>query len=140
MIALKWVIISLTVLFFVAVGITWFALERSDVVQLVTTKHDGPGLRTTRAWFIGDTQQSEQVLLEAGTPQNPWVLDIDKIPRLRLVHNEQSTAYCTSKQSDAQSHQRIRTLMRSKYGWRDWWVDALFDVSRSALVVLKPCQ
>lgn len=35
-------------------------------------------------------------------------------------------------------HHRIRTLLRTKYGLRDWWIGLLQDTSRSMAVKLRP--
>ena len=35
------------------------------------------------------------------------------------------------------AHDRIRRLMREKYGWRDWWISAVFDTSGSQMVEIE---
>ena len=37
---------------------------------------------------------------------------------------------------DSGSHERIRSLLREKYGLRDWWIGLLFDTSSSLAVEL----
>lgn len=132
----KWLLIAAAVVFFTLVGVSWLALEQSDVITIQTQRYDESGTRTTRAWFVIDNQR---LLLEAGNPNNPWVLDIANNPKITLDGTASAGSYCTRKDDSESAHQQIRRHMRKKYGWRDQWVEALFDVSKSALVVATPC-
>ena len=51
---------------------------------------------------------------------------------------EGSERYRAEPIAAAEGHERVRALMREKYGWRDRWVSLLFDTSRSLAVRLVP--
>ena len=119
--------------------ITFVALE-SDGVALVETKVEGSDeYRQTRIWFV---QSDHELLLEAGNPNNPWVRDLSISNTLNLALDGEgnSLEYAFDLRTAPEEHERIRKLMREKYGWRDLWIGMLFDVSASQLVALKPVQ
>ena len=117
-------------------GITVFALEASDVATVTTGAEDG-NPRTTRVWTA---QSGNQTWLEAGTPDNPWYHDIQRDPQLTLDRGDGKapTAYRALPIPGVEAHDRIRALLREKYGWRDWWIGQVFDTSNSVAVRLVP--
>ena len=120
----------LVVIAMLFVIVTLIALEASDVVT-VETKTSSAALRRTHVWFVAtDTN----LYLEAGNPQNPWVQDLSRLSTLHLSGAGLDGEY--SFELYVNEHNKIRNLMRAKYGWRDWWVDMLFDTSRSSAVRL----
>lgn len=122
-------------------GVTLFALESGSVVTVKTSIPEGApgsdvgGERTTRIWFV---QENGQLFLEAGHPDNPWVGDLRGMSSLQLVGQGLDGEYTFEVLDDSADHDRIRQLMRRKYGWRDWWIGLIFDTSRSQLVVIRP--
>ena len=109
---------------------TYLALEANNVIVVETIDPDTLENRHTHIWYVID---AEHVLLEAGHPDNPWVKDLTKATTLRLLGEGLDGSYRFTLHG-ASSHAGIRTRMREKYGWRDWWVDLLFDTSRSVMV------
>jgi len=108
--------------------ITWCALEWSGVAVVNTTTNDGTN-RTTHVWFI---DRDTHLLLEAGTPENGWFVDVRKKPRLRISQpSDLAGDYRVELRSSPEGHAHIRTLMHEKYGLRDAWIGALFDTTRS---------
>ena len=118
------------VAFFIAT--TLLALEAGSVVT-VETKTSSNALRRTHIWFVAT---HNALYLEAGNPQNPWVQDLRSTSSLHLVGAGLDGEYAFAVYVEPVEHEKIRNLMRAKYGWRDWWVDMLFDTSQSALVRL----
>jgi hypothetical protein len=113
---------------------TWWALEASGVAILKTRAPDG-SLRSTHVWFA---ERNGELWLEAGTPKNSWYLDIQRDPLVSFSARERSGQYIAQRVEDLGAHAEIRSLLREKYGIRDWWVDLLFDTSRSIAVELAP--
>jgi hypothetical protein len=113
--------------------VTFIALEGGDVVSAETTRPGNHETRSTHVWYV---RESGLVYLEAGHPDNPWVQDLSHSSVLKLKGVGIDGSYRFTVRMDADSHERIRTLMRSKYGWRDRWISLLFNVSSSGLVEL----
>jgi hypothetical protein len=116
------------------VGITWWALESSGVVVLETNRPDG-SMRSTHVWYVA---QNGELWLEAGTPENAWFQDVERSPRVLLWLEGSSTEYLAEPIREPSGHTTIRSLLREKYGIRDWWVGLLFDTSGSVAVRLLP--
>ncbi len=114
--------------------ITWWALEWSGVAVLETRDPEG-ALRSTRVWFA---EPDGELWLEAGTPENPWYLDIQRDPLVGFSHSRRAGHYVAQPVQDPGAHDQIRSLLREKYGLRDRWIGLLFDTSRSAAVRLVP--
>ena len=113
---------------------TLLALEGGGVVQVQTVNAQTQQPRDTRIWFVGS---GAQIVLEAGKPDSPWALDVAQRNTLRLSGQGLGGDY-RARIHGADSHLKIRQLMREKYGWRDVWVSMLFDTSMSRMVTLEP--
>jgi hypothetical protein len=127
----------LTVVAIVLVGlavVTYAALEGGDVVIVETPRPGGTESRQTHIWFV---QEANGVYLEAGHPDNPWVKDLEHTSTIKLSGSGIGGTYSFTVLKDIRSHQRIRSLMRKKYGWRDRWVSLLFNVAESRLIELR---
>lgn len=132
---LKWMGgLLIAVLFFLGLG-TYLALELSEVLSVATVNHTTGEIRLTHIWFV---QNNEQLILEAGNPENPWVQDIEKHPSVQISGEAVDGQYKLLIEQDRPEHDKVRSLMRAKYGWRDIWVATLFDTSKSKLVVAAP--
>ena len=112
--------------------ITWWALESSGVAVLETRAPDG-SLRSTHVWFA---EPNGELWLEAGTPKNSWYLDIQRDPHVSFSSLQRSGQYIAQRVQDPGAHGQIRSLLREKYGVRDWWIGLIFDTSRSVAVQL----
>jgi len=113
---------------------TWWALESSGVAVLETRAEDG-SQRSTHVWF---TEPGGELWLEAGTPENPWYLDVGREPALSFSSPTRSGEFLARPHPGEAPRQRVRSQLRKKYGLRDWWVGVLFDTSRSVAVELVP--
>ncbi len=112
-------------------AITYVALESGGVVTVETVDRSTDESRVTRIWFV---LADEGLFLEAGTPTNSWVEDLEHASTIKLAGHNLDGEYTFNIQCEPAGHQSIRALMRSKYGWRDLWITILFDTSQSRLV------
>jgi hypothetical protein len=113
---------------------TWWVLESSGVAILQTRGPDG-SLRPTHVWHA---ERSSEVWLEAATPERAWLRDIQRSPLVVLSIEGQPAHYRAAPVAAPTGHAEIRSLLRQKYGLRDWWVALLQDTSRSVAVQLVP--
>ena len=120
-------------LLLVLVAVTAVALEISGVVTVHTETSAGAN-RTTHVWFA---EEDGTLYLEAGSPQNPWVVDLIDEKALRLSGQDLDGRYRFVLHTTPESHERIRRMMRDKYGWRDVWIGMLFDTSASRMIELS---
>lgn len=116
--------------------VTWAALEAGGVAVVETRSPEGE-LRATHVWFI---EPDGQLWLEAGTPSNPWFLDIQNDPTLRFSSDARSGQYVAEAVPGAAAREFIRSRLREKYGWRDWWAGLLVDSSGSVAVRLSALE
>lgn len=132
---LKWIRgLLIAALLFLGLG-TYLALELSEVLNVATVNHTTGETRLTHIWYI---QNNQQLILEAGNPENPWVQDIEKQPTVQISSGAVNGQYKLLIQQDRPNHHKVRSLMREKYGWRDIWVATLFDTSKSKLIIAEP--
>ncbi len=124
-------LLGLLVLF---VTITWVALESSGVITVTTLSVNGDK-RQTHVWYV---KEGNRLALEAGHPDNPWVKDLSNQTTIAVAGESLDGRYTYTTDLSPEGHREIRNLMRQKYGWRDWWVDLLFDTSQSGLLELHP--
>ena len=115
-------------------GVTWFALEGSDVAIVRTRKATG-AVRETHVW---PAEQDGVTWLEAATPESPWFVEAQRQPEIELVHAGATARYRAVPEPGAESHAKIRALLRANHGWADQWVALLQDGSRSVAVRLEP--
>ena len=116
-------------------AITYLALELGEVVIVETVNSDGTRLRQTHIWYV---HQPDGLYLEAGHPDNPWVRDLEQMQTLTLSGEGISGEYVFEQHESAADHQRVREMMRRKYGWRDSWIGVVFDTTQSQLIELEP--
>lgn len=116
------------------VALTWWALESGGVAVLETQAADGSA-RSTHVWFVAS---QGTLWVEAGTPENPWFLDIQTSPVLGLSTGDGSARFETEIVDDPETRRLVRGLLREKYGLRDWWVGHFVDSTRSVPVRLVP--
>lgn len=116
--------------------VTLWALESGDVAVITTHPADGRP-RSTRVWY---THEDGELWLEAGAPENPWFLDVQRDPRIDFAADDHSGSYRAWPVQTLTARTRIRALLREKYGLRDWWVGLVVDSSRSLAVRLVPAD
>lgn len=126
---------TLGVLFVLGV-LTWWVLESSEVA-VVTTRQSNGEIRSTHVWHVRD---GGELWLEAGSPHNGWYRDVLRDPDLDLSLGDAPRAFRAEPVHDASAQQRVRTLIRRKYGFRDIWIGLLVDHSEAVAVRLVPAS
>jgi len=115
-------------------AVTWIALEGNEVAVLRTRTPAGD-FDETRVW-VADVEGA--ALIEAATPERAWYQSLRTHPEVELLRDGAPLRYRAVPEPGPEGRQRIRTLLRLKYGWADWWVCLLQDTSDSVLVRLEP--
>ena len=113
---------------------TWWALESGGVAVIETRTPDG-SVRSSHVWYA---EPDEELWLEAGAPEHPWFLDVQRDPAITFTAAGRSARFVAQPVPGALDHARIRSLMREKYRLRDGWVGLMVDTSRSVAVQLLP--
>ncbi len=114
--------------------VTWVALEGDDVARLSTRAADG-GERATRVW-VADAEGA--VWIEAANPERPFYRHLIANPLVVLERAGVPRAYRATTVPGREGHDRIRSLLRAKYGWADLWIGLFQDTSQSVAVRLEP--
>jgi hypothetical protein len=113
---------------------TLVALEGKDVAVL-HTRDDTGGARRTRVWIAaGDGA----LWVESATPERDFYRDLLLRPEIDVEHDGRAQRMIARPEPGAAGHERIRAMLRDKYGWADCWVAMLQDTSRSIAVRLEP--
>ncbi len=112
-------ILVLVIAFVAFVAMTWWALEASGVAIVQTVRADGT-VRATHVWYV---RNDGETLLEAGAPENGWFVDVRRDPNIVIVEPaELAGRYTVELLPNPEGHERIRSSMHDKYGWRDRWI------------------
>lgn len=128
--------IALALLLTAGVLFTGWALESSGVAVIETRAADGT-FRSTHVWYAAP---DGELWLEAGTPENSWFRDVQTNPTLSFAAGRRSGRYVVDRIPNPAGHEKIRSLLRAKYGLRDWWVGLLTDTSGSIAVRLVSAE
>ena len=128
------VVIALVALAVAFGAITLLALEGKDVAVL-HTRDDAGAPRQTRVWVA---ESDGALWVEAATPERGFYRDLLVRPQVDVEHGGRALRMIARPEPGAAGHERIRTLLRDKYGWADVWVGLLQDTSRSIAVRLDP--
>ena len=115
-----------------AAALAGWVLESGGVAVVETRRPDG-GLRRTRVWYA---VAGERIWLEAGRPEHPWYLDVQRAPRLRFVADGVDARFDAATVPGRDAHAHVRALLREKYGLRDRILAAVLDTSQSVAVIL----
>lgn len=113
--------------------VTLLALEGAGMAQLRTMTETGEE-RRTRVWFA---EEGGAFWIEAATAERPFYLDLAARPELQLDIRRSPFEEWTSLHGRAElvaepgGHERIRSMLRERYGWADAWVALLQDTSAS---------
>jgi hypothetical protein len=116
------------------VAFTAWVLESGGVAVVDTRAPDG-STRSTHVWYV---EPDGQLWLEAGTPDNSWYRDVLRDSTLEFHAEGRSQSYRAEPVLDSAAQARVRSLIREKYGYRDWWVGRFIDSSGSIAVRLEP--
>lgn len=127
-------VVALAALLVLFGAVTWLALEGNEVAVLRTRTPAGD-FDETRVW-VADADGA--AMIEAATPERPWYQSLRTHPEVELLRDGAPLRYRALPEPGPEGRERIRTLLREKYGWADWWVSLLQDTSDSVLVRLEP--
>ena len=113
--------------------VTAVALEGREVVVVETT--DGQGrTHRTRTWVADD---DAGIWIEAANPARPFVADLRRSSALVLERGGVRRTCRAELVPNPEGHERIRRLLRARYGWADRWIGLLTDTSASVAVKLE---
>ena len=127
-------VLLIGVMFVAAIaGITFFATEGPEVVVLLTRGENGTP-RKTRVW-VADADGATWI--ESATPDREFLADIRRNPMVQLERYGELRPYLARALPGPEGHDRIRALLREKYGWADWWLQQIVDTSQSVGVRLE---
>lgn len=115
-------------------ALTLFALEAGDVAVLITQR-PGDSVRETHVWWAEDAGTLQ---IEAATPERAWLAEALAAGEIEVERDGRRERFRVERIDSAGAHDRVRSLLRAKYGWRDAWVGLLQDTSRSLAVRLSP--
>jgi hypothetical protein len=131
---MKTVLVGLAAALVAFAAFTGWALESGGVAVIATRAPDG-STRETHVWYV---EPAGELWVEAGTPENAWYVDVRRDSSVRFSAGGRSGRYRAERVEAPHAHERIRALLRAKYGMRDRWVGLLVDTSRSVAVRLVP--
>jgi predicted outer membrane lipoprotein len=112
--------------------VTAIALEGREVVVVETTDAHGKA-RRTRTWIADDAGSA---WIEAANPERPFLLDLRRAPEL-VVERHGTRHPCRGEVApNPEGHERIRRLLRARYGWADRWIALVADTHASLAIRL----
>jgi hypothetical protein len=114
--------------------VTLFAVEGQEVVVLRTKTPEGE-VRRTRIWIAED---DGVVWIEAADPDRKFYADLRTDPDVEIERGGEIDLYRATPAPGPEGHEKIRRLLREKYGWADRWVGVIVDTSRSIGIRLDP--
>jgi len=113
-------------------AITFAAVEGPEVVVLSTRAPDGV-VHKTRVW-LADADGASWI--EAANPERQFLADIRRNPSVGVERDGEMRPYLATILANPEGHDRIRRLLREKYGWADWWIQHVADTSQSVAIRL----
>jgi hypothetical protein len=116
--------------------VTWWSLESDGVAVIETRRSDG-SVRETHVWWL---EANGQLWLEAGSPSNGWFEDVGANPHIVIRRDGAPEEYVAVILPEVTHHDWVRSAIREKYGFRDWWVNRLVDTSHSVAVRLLEAE
>jgi hypothetical protein len=112
---------------------TLVALEGGEVAVIRTHGPDAAA-RDTRVWIAED---AAGWWVEAASPEREFVRDVLRTPTTQVRRDGRWHACRAEIAANPAGHERIRTLLAAKYGWKDRWIGLVADTSRSLGVRLS---
>ncbi|HYC54452.1 MAG TPA: nitroreductase/quinone reductase family protein [Candidatus Binatia bacterium] len=113
-------------------ALTVVALEGKDVAVLHTRDSDGIA-RATRVWIV---EEDGAWWVEAAIADRPFYVALQQDARLEVEHRGEKFLARATLMPNPEGHERIRRMLRSKYGWADDYIGLLQDTSNSLAVRL----
>ena len=108
------------------------ASESGEVVVLTTKDAAGEPVQT-RVWIV---EYDGDLWLRIGQPGSAWHQRLADDPKVEVVRGGVTRPYHAEPRQDRRD--AINDLMREKYLWADWYIDALFDASDALPIRLIP--
>jgi hypothetical protein len=113
-------------------AVTLLALEGGEVV-VVRTLDAGGAPRETRTWIA---DEADGAWVEAASRERPFLYDVHADPHVELWRQGRWRRCVAVAAANPAGHERIRRLLREKYGWKDRWIALVADTRRSVAVRL----
>ena len=128
--------VAIVVLVAAALGATTLvALEGREVVVLETTDEHGAA-RRTRTWIA---DEGVGAWVEAANPDRPFLGDLRRTPALVLERAGARRPCHAEIAANPDGHERVRRLLRDRYGWADCWIGVVAD-TRASVGVRLTCS
>ena len=114
--------------------VTLIALEGREVVVVETEDGEGSTHRT-RTWIADD---ADGTWIEAANPARPFVADVRRSATVVLERGGVRRTCRAELVPNPDGHERVRRLLRDRYGWADCWIGLVAD-TRASLAVRVDC-
>jgi hypothetical protein len=114
-------------------AVTLVALEGREVVVVETTGGDG-AMHRTRTWVADD---ADGTWIEAANPERPFVADLGRSTTLVLERGGVRRSCRAEVVPNPAGHERVRRLLRDRYGWADCWIGMVADTHASLAVRVR---
>ncbi len=125
-------VLGALIAFIVLVFVTQIVASESAEVVVLTSQGPG-GAEETRLWVV----DLEGVQYLRASPGSGWYERLVAAPEVTLVRDGESAAYRAGARPALAGE--INALMRSKYGWRDRYIELLLGGRDDAIAVaLEP--
>jgi hypothetical protein len=115
-------------------AVTLIALESREVVVVETAGGEGSTHRT-RTWIADD---EDGAWIEAANPERSFVADLRRSATLVLERGGIRRTCRAELVPNPGGHERVRRLLRDRYGWADRWIGLVAD-TRASLAVRVHC-
>ena len=122
----------IVVLLLALVGLQMVASESGEVVVVTTTVAEGEST-TTRLWIVDMDGVS---YLRAGSPMAGWYQRMQADPQINVVRGGEQ--FSARVEPQPQLRDAINALMRTKYGWADQVIEALYGRDDAIPLRLHP--
>jgi len=128
---MRWAMVVVAIVAGLAVG-TIAALEGGEVVVLRTGSDTDP--RETRTWIA---EADGAWWIEAANESRAFFRDVGANGRVGVRRGDRWHRCNATIVPEPGGHDRIRRLLRDRYGWRDRWIGCIADTHASRAIRLE---
>ena len=130
------ILMALAIIAVVFACVTFLALEYSEEVVVLRTFDGNRRPNETRTWIA---EENGSYYVEAANPERPFLVNLRSQPEIEVVRGNGTVEHCRATvQPNPEGHRHIRSALRRRYGWADWWIGLIADTSGSIEVKLEP--